>query len=147
MIIWFGIKGNTWAWQNKHFDSVEAFHNNQRKWATAGVILEGIFIAIWIAVATLVLPVLMTNTSAKANDTLMKKASNTISTAVKLNKAMDEKCNLSSEGLAECFAKQILGDREGNVINAYDMSVYTFQGEGLIFCSQKLRSAASTHRS
>ena len=37
--IWFGIKGNEWAWQNKKFESVEQFHENQKKWAIAGVIV------------------------------------------------------------------------------------------------------------
>ena len=37
--IWFGIKGNEWAWQNKKFESVEQFHSNQKKWAIAGIIV------------------------------------------------------------------------------------------------------------
>ncbi len=37
--IWFGIKGNEWAWQNKHFDSVESFHEYQKKWALWGIIV------------------------------------------------------------------------------------------------------------
>ena len=37
--IWFGIKGNEWAWQNKKYENVEKFEDYQRKWATAGVIL------------------------------------------------------------------------------------------------------------
>ena len=37
--IWFGIKGNEWAWQNKKFESVEAFHKNQKTWAIVGTIL------------------------------------------------------------------------------------------------------------
>ena len=36
--IWFGIKGNEWAWQNKKFESIEQFHSNQKKWAIAGLI-------------------------------------------------------------------------------------------------------------
>ena len=37
--IWFGIKGNTWAWQNRKWKSVEHFHEVQRKWAIAAAIL------------------------------------------------------------------------------------------------------------
>lgn len=37
--IWYGINGNTIAWQNKKYESVEKFHENQKKWATAGIIL------------------------------------------------------------------------------------------------------------
>ena len=36
--IYFGINGNKWAWQHKHFDSVEKFHKSQKKWAIAGII-------------------------------------------------------------------------------------------------------------
>lgn len=35
--IWFGIKGNEWAWQNKKFDSIEAFHNYQKLWVKIGL--------------------------------------------------------------------------------------------------------------
>ena len=37
--IWFGIKGNEWAWQNKRWESAEYFHEVQRKWAVAGIIV------------------------------------------------------------------------------------------------------------
>jgi hypothetical protein len=36
------IKGNELAWQNKRWDSVEAFKAHQRKWAIAGLILIGV---------------------------------------------------------------------------------------------------------
>ena len=39
LIIWFGIKGNEWAWQNKKWDSVEHFHSVQKTWATWGIVL------------------------------------------------------------------------------------------------------------
>jgi len=49
LAIWFGIKGNEWAWKNKKFDSVEAFHSYQKKWAIAGTIIAvlGILLAIF----------------------------------------------------------------------------------------------------
>lgn len=37
--IWFGIKGNEWAWRNKHFESVEKFHEYQKKWAFWGILM------------------------------------------------------------------------------------------------------------
>ena len=48
LAIWFGIKGNEWAWKNKKFASVEVFHEYQKKWAIAGTILAilGILFAI-----------------------------------------------------------------------------------------------------
>ncbi len=39
VLIWFGIKGNEWAWQNKYFEGVRQFHEYQKKWAIAGLIL------------------------------------------------------------------------------------------------------------
>lgn len=44
--IWFGIKGNEWAWQNKKFESAEAFHSSQRAWAIGGTI--------WFCVTTII---------------------------------------------------------------------------------------------
>ncbi len=39
--IYLLIKGNELAWQNKQWESVEAFKSTQRKWAIAGLILIG----------------------------------------------------------------------------------------------------------
>lgn len=47
MAIWFGFKGNEWAWQNKHFESIEHFKSNQKKWAIAGIIVTILSIIIW----------------------------------------------------------------------------------------------------
>ena len=41
--IWFGTKGNEWAWENKKFDTVEKFNKYQKKWAIAGIIFSVIF--------------------------------------------------------------------------------------------------------
>lgn len=40
------IKGNELAWQNKRWDSVEAFKSHQRKWAIAGLVLIGLSIGL-----------------------------------------------------------------------------------------------------
>lgn len=34
-----GLHGSKWAWQNKHWESIEEFRTVQRKWAQAGVAL------------------------------------------------------------------------------------------------------------
>ena len=39
LFIYFGIKGNEWAWQAKHYDSYDKFHEVQRKWAIAALVL------------------------------------------------------------------------------------------------------------
>lgn len=48
MAIWFGFKGNEWAWQNKHFESLEHFKSNQKKWTIAGIIVTIVSIVVWI---------------------------------------------------------------------------------------------------
>ena len=37
--IWFGIEGNKWAWQGRRYQSIAQFHESQKKWATAGLIV------------------------------------------------------------------------------------------------------------
>ena len=44
--IWFGIKGNEWAWQNNEWESLEQFNENQRKWAKWSAIVVGILTVI-----------------------------------------------------------------------------------------------------
>jgi hypothetical protein len=41
-----GAMGNEWAWKNKTWQSIEQFHAVQRRWAMAGLILDGVFIAL-----------------------------------------------------------------------------------------------------
>lgn len=58
LAIWFGIKGNEWAWQNKQFPSVEAFHEYQKKWAIAGIIVACLGI-VWMIVSVLLFGALL----------------------------------------------------------------------------------------
>lgn len=37
MIFILGIKGNEWAWRNKQWQSIEHFHDTQKKWAIAAL--------------------------------------------------------------------------------------------------------------
>lgn len=39
MMIVLGLKGNEWAWKNRHFESVEQFRAVQKTWALWGVII------------------------------------------------------------------------------------------------------------
>ena len=57
--IWFGIKGNEWAWKNKQFESVEAFHYYQKKWAIAGTILAVLGILCSIVIMFVVMAAVM----------------------------------------------------------------------------------------
>jgi hypothetical protein len=33
LAVWFGVRGNEWAWQNRRFDSIDHFRAVQRAWA------------------------------------------------------------------------------------------------------------------
>ncbi len=89
LCIWFGIKGNTWAWQNKQWKSIEHFHEVQKKWAIGGIIVTIIFsIVIPAVVLCMVLPVLFTDTTAMENSTRIKMAANEVQQAVLMNEVL-----------------------------------------------------------
>ena len=136
MQIWFGIKGNEWAWQNKRFESIEAFHRYQRKWAAAGIILTLVtMLIVPMIILMLTIPVLKSDTTAMQNNQQFKKIINDVENAVLLNETMDEKCELTSSGLAECFANRMNGSRAGNMVFADNDIVYTFESNGI--CENK----------
>ena len=56
-----GFKGREWAWQAKHWDSVEHFNSVQRKWSMWGAILVGAMVAL--AIIGVVLAVILGATS------------------------------------------------------------------------------------
>jgi len=49
--IWYGARGNEWAWQNRTFQSVDEFRSIQKVWATWAVV---IFVVIALGSATVV---------------------------------------------------------------------------------------------
>ena len=53
MLILLGIKGNEWAWQNKHWESVEQFKRVQHLWAKVWVILLIVSVVLWIVFGVL----------------------------------------------------------------------------------------------
>ncbi len=64
LAIWFGIKGNEWAWKNKKFESIEAFHSYQKKWAIAGTILAVLSILLAITAIIILTVVAMSGMAA-----------------------------------------------------------------------------------
>lgn len=133
--IWFGIKGNTWAWQNKKWESIEQFHNHQKKWAIGYIIIIALsFVLGFIGViVALTMPALMTNTAHVQNSTAIKKTIVNAQEATMLMEALDEKCTLTSNGLAKCFAKRLNINPEnsmGNVLELRDSSIWAFVGDG-----------------
>ena len=45
--LYCGAKGNEWAWKNKEWKDIKHFHEVQKKWAIAGVLIELITIIIF----------------------------------------------------------------------------------------------------
>ncbi len=43
-----GLKGNKWAWKNKHWNSVGEFKSKQKTWAIVGLVLNFIFVPVYI---------------------------------------------------------------------------------------------------
>ena len=50
LLIWAGTKGNTWAWNNKNWKSVEEFNNCQIKWVVFPIGICLIIAGIWVAI-------------------------------------------------------------------------------------------------
>ena len=133
MQIWFGIKGNRWAWQNKRWESIEAFHKTQRIWAIVGVVLNvGLFGLGFVgAILALTLPVLISNTQTSMMDAATKKHQVTVAQVITLNKALESKCKKDSVGLAKCFAQHMnVVKEENNIIELSDGAIYEFTGDG-----------------
>lgn len=139
MCIWFGIEGNAWAWQNKRFQSVEHFHSYQRKWAIAGIIPLVIVLLVIIGmIASTALPTVVSDTKAMSNQSAGLKSLTTASEVIQMSGALEKKCDLSSEGLARCFAEQMnITSINGNVIEAADSTVWTFNGDGTCYKAGK----------
>lgn len=49
IVMWFvlGAKGSAWAWQNRHWASVEDFKRTQRKWALWGALVPVLFVLLF----------------------------------------------------------------------------------------------------
>lgn len=46
LAIWFGVKGNEWAWRNKRFDSINHFNQYQRMWAVISIAISVLYFII-----------------------------------------------------------------------------------------------------
>ena len=59
--IWFGFKGNEWAWRNKRFESEAAFHEYQIFWVKISLIFIGVMIFVSLIIAAMVFAIVMHN--------------------------------------------------------------------------------------
>jgi hypothetical protein len=58
MLILLGVKGNEWAWQNKHWESLEEFKRVQHLWAKVWVILLIVSVILWILMGVFIATIL-----------------------------------------------------------------------------------------
>ena len=155
LCIWFGIKGNEWAWQNKNFQSVKAFHEYQKKWvlgAILGYILMFVTSILFVVMLGVGLGLSGASSAFSAlaeSDELGKTATN-LNTATILNKSAGKKCELSSEGLAACYGKEMYRVKKvsHNTIKFENNSQLLFQGNGICKntgdCSATITLGSST---
>lgn len=140
--IWFGIKGNEWAWQNKKWDSIEHFHEVQKIWAIAGTIVVGVLGTLMTIgiIAAMTMPVLLSNTEVQMEKTMRLKAINTATEVAMMNEALDNKCKFTSEGLAKCFAKRMnVNEINDNQLDLADGTTWVFEGDGLCVLSDNCK--------
>jgi len=129
--IWFGMKGNLWAWNKKKYKSVEHFHKIQRIWASIAIILLA---SHFIIVGCSTLPVFNDDNVANLRDkTMTKKHAITVQQATTMLEALNNKCDLTSEGLANCYMEQLnINAIYENKLKLADGAGYEFVADG--FC-------------
>lgn len=127
--ILFGVKGNKWAWQNKYYNSIDAFHESQKKWAIAGICI----FLINIILVTALMFFCITKINNMKNGDIERALYRLDTITTEFSKKKDEKCELSSDGIAKCFIKYMgsFCKIDGNEINdVYDHALLTFYGNG-----------------
>ena len=92
--VWFGVKGNQWAWQNKKWNSTEHFNRVQKQWVLgtiiAAVVLGFVVFAYIGVVAAMTMPTLLNSTQEKQYTVAYKRAMATIKQAVVMNYALED---------------------------------------------------------
>ena len=107
LAIWFGIKGNTWAWQNKQWKSIEHFHSVQKKWAIAGIVPIIIMILFCILAANFLINQTPEAYPDKFGKIIITKQSSHIYKILEENRTLHIKCPTLSNELAVCIAKKM----------------------------------------
>ena len=132
-----GIKGNELAWQNKKFESIEAFHTNQKKWAKAGLIVYAIIFVNVLLIAALTIPKLSESVNQAQEQSSIRFRASSFQNAAYMLKVSGAKCKLTSVGLAECFSPEL------NAASATDNKLTFEDGTEFIFTGNK-RCVAET---
>lgn len=128
LAIWFGVKGNNWAWQNKKWKSLEHFHFVQRIWAIIGAVL---FSSVVCLISFMTISALNVNINAEKNNMAILKTVSYIENVSSTNAVLEKKCELSSNGIAEYFNKVMRKPINRNKIeDNYSSAVMEFVGDG-----------------
>ena len=124
--VWFGVRGNQWAWQNKKWNSTEHFNRVQKQWVL-GTIIAAVIMSFLIfgyigVVAAMTIPSLVNSTNNVKTKTMIKKEVASLSQAAVMSEALDSKCGKKSsqEGIAKCLGERFNGQVVGNKIELND---------------------------
>ncbi|MBR6298582.1 MAG: hypothetical protein IKR34_04995 [Candidatus Gastranaerophilales bacterium] len=130
--IWFGIKGNEWAWRNKKFKSVEAFHNYQKKWVVAFFFISLILMVFFVILNTIASNYIKSNATQQYESIIINSYNESFMKSIDKINSAGKKCDLTSEGLALCFGENIEEYKQtiGNQIINKSGTTYTFKGDG-----------------
>lgn len=128
--IWFGIKGNTWAWQNKHWESIEHFHSVQKKWAIVGIIPFIIFTTSLFVIDIYVrMPHLFVINKLPIIYEQINQCKSFAKNAMEAINNTNKACDLTSENLTKCFSKHLdIISNEKNVLVLKNSSIWKFVG-------------------
>ena len=107
--IYYGIKGNRWAWQNKRWESIQKFHSVQKVWAIVGTVLMGFLCTLCVigVVAAMTIPSLVSSTNSAKERVVVLKTVSLLSQATLMKEALGEKCAIDSVSVAKCLADQM----------------------------------------
>lgn len=129
--IWFGARGNVWAWRNKRWKDTAHFNDIQRIWAIVSLVFMLLYVFAFVGIiAAMAIPTLMTSTSSAKNRVVMLRSVNSINQAALMNEALENKCIMTSSGLAKCFGARMTGNISGNTITESYGTEFSFYGDG-----------------
>lgn len=132
--IFFGIKGNAWAWQERHYDSFDEFHKVQRKWATVGVFICCIIFILGFIMGILgSAPTFVRVNKLAESKVLIRKSAEYLDSIANSSHACNYMDHVTSNGLAKCFSTRLNPDMatlNQNTIKLADGMTWVFYGDG-----------------
>ena len=149
--LYCGLKGNEWAFKNKQCTDVKEFNKSQENQTLIFTILALVILPVLYFVIISVSLFILAYSAFRADismhpeqgqsehsykdirkTTWLKKEVSTIRQVTQIMEALEDKCELSSEGLAQCFENRMASQgRTGNILKLPDNAIFTFEGNGI----------------